>query len=64
MSATAHAGIKAFFAYRAGYTQKRDWKPRTYAAIFKTAAYDAAQKDLHESNGHLVNFSCRMVLEW
>ena len=64
MSATAHAGIEDFSVYRAGYTQKRDQKPRTYAVVFKIAAYDAAQKDLHQSNRHLVNFSCRMVLEW
>ena len=64
MSATAHVGIEAFSAYRDGYTRKRDQKLRTYAAVFKTAACDAAHKDLQESNGYLVNFSCRMVLEW
>ena len=48
MSATAHAGIEAFSAYRAGYTRKRDQKPRTYVVVFKTAAH----KDLQESNGH------------
>ena len=52
MSATAHAGIEAFSTYRAGYMRKRDQKPRTYAAVFKTAAYDAAHKDLQEYNGH------------
>ena len=52
MSATAHAGIEVFSAYRAGYMQKRDQKPRTYAAVLKTAAYDTAHKDLYESNGH------------
>ena len=41
MSAMAHAGIEAFSAYRDGYTRKRGWKPRTYAAVCKTAAYDA-----------------------
>ena len=46
MSATAHAGIEVFSAYRAGYTWKRDQKSCTYAAVFKTAAYDVAQKDL------------------
>ena len=56
MSATAHVGIKAFSAYRAGYTRKRDQKPRTYAVVFKTAAYDAVHKDLHESNGHFGQF--------
>ena len=45
MSAMAHADIEVFSVYRAGYTQKRDQKPRTYAAVFKTAAYDAAHKD-------------------
>ena len=52
MSAMAHMDIKVFSTYRAVYTRKRDLKPRTYAAVLKTAAYDAAQKDLHESNGH------------
>ena len=52
MSATAHMGIEVFSMYRDGYTRKRDQKPCTYAAIFKTAAYDAAHKDLQESNGH------------
>ena len=52
MSAAAHVGIEAFSMYRAGYTWKRDHKPRTYAAIFKTSAYDAAHKDLYDSNGH------------
>ena len=52
MSATAHVGIEAFSTYRAGYTRKRDQKPRTYAAVFKTAVYDAAHKDLQESNGN------------
>ena len=56
MSATAHAGIEAFSVYRAGYTWKRDWKPRTYVVVYKTAAYDAAHKDLHESNGHFGQF--------
>ena len=64
MSVAAHAGIEAFSAYRAGYTWKRYQKPHTYAAVLKTAAYDAVHKDFYESNGHLVNFSCRMVLEW
>ena len=64
MSATAHAGFEASSQYRSGYTRKRGWKPCTYAVVCKTAAYDAAQKDLQESNGNLVNFSCRMVLEW
>ena len=52
MSAAAHTGIEAFSAYRDGYTWKRDRKPRTYAAVLKTAAYDSAHKDFHESNGH------------
>ena len=52
MSPIAHVGIEAFSMYRAGYTQKRDQKPHTYAAIFKTSTYDAAHKDLQESNGH------------
>ena len=56
MSTTAHVGIEAFSAYRAGYTRKRGWKPRTYAAVFKTATYDAAHKDFHESNGHFGQF--------
>ena len=56
MSAMAHAGIEAFSTYRAGYTRKWDWIPRTYAAVFKPAAYDAAHKDLHESNGHFGQF--------
>ena len=43
MSATAHAVIEDFSAYMAIYTRKRDTKPRTYAAVCKTAAYDAAQ---------------------
>ena len=43
MSAMAHAVIEAFSAYMDVYTQKRDTKPRTYAAVCKTAAYDAAQ---------------------
>ena len=46
MSAAAHAGIEDFSTYRAGYTRKRDQKPRTYAAVFKTAVYDAVHKDL------------------
>ena len=52
MSAAAHAGIEDFSAYRAGYTQKRDQKPRTYTAVLKTTTYDAAHKDLQESNRH------------
>ena len=52
MSATTHAGIEVFSAYRAGYTRKRDQKPRTYMVVFKKAAYDASHKDLQESNGH------------
>jgi hypothetical protein len=43
MSAAAHAVIEAFTAYMAVYTRKRGTKPRTYAAVCKTAAYDAAQ---------------------
>ena len=64
MSAMAHVGIEAFSAYRVGYTWKRDQKPCTYMAVLKIATYDTAHKDLQESNGNLVNFSCRMVLEW
>ena len=52
MSAAAHAGIEDFSTYRAGYTWKRGWKPCTYATFCKTATYDAAHKDLQESNGH------------
>ena len=52
MSARAHAGIEAFSAYRDGYTRKRDQKLRTYTVVFKRATYDAAHKDLQESNGH------------
>ena len=52
MSAAAHASIETFSTYRAGYMQKRDQKPRTYAVVFKTTAYDTAHKDLQESNGH------------
>ena len=44
--------LRRFLCIRAGYTRKRDQKLRTYAAVFKTAAYDAAHKDLQESNGH------------
>ena len=64
MSAAAHVVIEAFFAYMAVYTWKRDTKLRTYAAVCKTAAYDATQAIFKKSNGYLVNFSCRMVLEW
>ena len=39
MSVVAHTGIEAFSAYRVSYTRKRDWKPRTYAAVFKTTTY-------------------------
>ena len=56
MSAMAHVGIEAFSAYRVVYTWKRDQKPRTYAVVFKTAAYDPTHKDLHESNGHFGQF--------
>ena len=42
MSATTHADIEVFSAYRAVYMRKRGLKPRTYAAVLKTAAYDAA----------------------
>ena len=42
MSAVAHAKIKVFSAYRAGYTQKIPSNLRTYAVVLKTAAYDAA----------------------
>ena len=56
MSAAAHADIEDFSGYRAGYTQKRGWKPRTYVVVCKTTAYDTAQKDLHESNGHFGQF--------
>ena len=56
MSAAAHAGIEDFSVYRAGYTWKRGWKPHTYAAVCKTAAYDTVKKDLHESNGHFGQF--------
>ena len=52
MSATAHVGIEDFSMYRAGYMRKRHQKPRTYAVVFKIAAYDAAHKYLQESNGH------------
>ena len=52
MSAMAHACIEVFFTYRVVYMRKRGQKPRTYAAVFKTAAYDATHKDLQESNGH------------
>ena len=43
MSAAAHVVIEAFTVYMAVYTWKRGTKPRTYAAVCKTAAYDAAQ---------------------
>ena len=41
MGAVAHAEIEVFSAYRAGYTQKRASKSRTYAAVLKTVAYEA-----------------------
>ena len=42
ISATAHAEIEVFFMYRYGYTQKRASNPRTYAAVCKIVAYEAA----------------------
>ena len=52
MSAMAHADIEVFSTYRAVYTRKRGLKPRTYATVLKTVAYDAVHKDLQESNEH------------
>ena len=51
MSAMAHVGIEAFSTYRAGYTRKRDQKPRTYVVVFKTVAYEAMHVILQETNG-------------
>ena len=42
MSAVAHMEIKVFSAYRAGYTWKMASNPRTYTAVLKTVAYEAA----------------------
>ena len=42
--AAAHADLDGFSTYRAGYTQKMPPKPRTYAAVLKTIAYEAVQK--------------------
>ena len=56
MSAAAHVEIEAFSAYRDGYTWKRTSNPRTYAAVFKTVAYEAAHVILQESNGKILQF--------
>ena len=44
MSTVAHAEIEVFSTYRARYTQKMPPKPRTYVAVLKTVAYEAAHK--------------------
>ena len=43
---SAHAGIRVFFAYKAGHTWKKCQNPRTYAAVLQTVVYRAANKDL------------------
>ena len=42
MSTAAHVEIEVFSAYRAGYTWKMASNPRTYTAVLKTVAYEAA----------------------
>ena len=58
MSAMAHVGIEAFSTYRAGYTRKRDQKPRKHPRMKPHIRIYMNLMDI------LVNFSCRMVLEW
>ena len=38
--------------------------PCTYAAVWKTVAYEAAHKVFKQSNGKICSVLCRMVLEW
>ena len=42
--AAAHAEIKGFSMYKAGYTRKMPPKSRTYAAVWKIVAYAAAHE--------------------
>ena len=44
LGAAAHMEIEGFSVYRAGYTRKIPPKSCTYAAVWKTVAYEAAHK--------------------
>ena len=44
MGAMAHAKIKVFSAYRAGYTRKIPSNLCTYAVVLKTVVYEAVHK--------------------
>ena len=46
MVVSAHADIRDFSEYRAGYTRKNLPKPRTYAVVLQTLAYAVAHKVL------------------